>query len=370
MATATPAYVANERGFLPWAMLAAALCLTANIVWLIERRFAVEEQVVARTAEMRQARDEAREANRAKSDFLATMSHEIRTPLNGVIAMADHLLEKSLPDEQREPLEIIAKSSEHLLRVINDVLDFSKLEARKLEFENRPFDIAALIGHVVEMFAVQAEDKGLKLDVRLSPDMPSFVAGDAARLRQILLNLVSNAIKFTAHGHVCVEASCHEESLALGKGAPQMRLVLAVRDSGVGMSEEAKSKLFTQFWQADSSISRRYGGTGLGLAISRRMAEQMGGDIQVASAPGVGSAFTVSVPVGRVAAEASQPPERGEPEVAPTSDDFRGRKILLVEDNPTNRRIARTILARTGPGSTRRRMESRPSPPPKPLPTT
>ncbi len=345
VATATPTYVANERGFLPWAMLAAALCVTANIAWLIDRRFVVEEQVVARTAEMRQARDEAREANRAKSDFLATMSHEIRTPLNGVIAMADHLLEKELDQEQREPLEIIAKSSEHLLRVINDILDFSKLEARKLEFESRPFEIASLVGNVAETFAVQAEDKGLRLEVRIDPELPAFVAGDAARLRQILLNLVSNAIKFTAHGHVLIEASCRDESPDLGKQGSRCRLALAVRDSGVGMSEEAQSQLFTQFWQADSSISRRYGGTGLGLAISRRMAEQMGGDIQVASAPGVGSAFTLSVPVASAPAPA---PERQERDPSAVSQNFAGRKILLVEDNPTNRRIACTILGRTG----------------------
>jgi len=348
VAAATPAYVANERGVLPWAFLAVALCLTVNIAWLLDRRYAVEEEVILRTAEMRQARDEAREANRAKSDFLATMSHEIRTPLNGVIAMADHLLEKKLPEDQREPLEIIAKSSEHLLSVIDDILDFSKLEARKLEFENRPFDIAALVRNVAESFALQAEDKGLHLDTHLAEDLPPFVAGDAARLRQILLNFVSNAIKFTAHGHVCIEASCRDDPPDVGNPKPKLRLELMVRDSGPGMSEEAQKKLFTEFWQADSSISRRYGGTGLGLAIARRMAEQMGGDILVASAPGVGSAFTVTLPVERVAAEAAPSLDRRERKAGRTSEDFHGRNILLVEDNPTNRRIAKTILARTG----------------------
>ncbi len=351
VATATPAYVANERGYLPWAFLAVALCLTVNIAWLLDRRYAVEEEVIVRTAEMRQARDDAREANRAKSDFLATMSHEIRTPLNGVIAMADHLLEKSLPDDQREPLQIIAKSSEHLLSVINDILDYSKLEARKLEFESRPFAIAALVRNVAETFTVQAEDKGLHLDIHLAEDLPPFVAGDAVRLRQILLNFVSNAIKFTAHGHVCIEASCRDEAASLDN-PPRLRLELMVRDSGVGMSEEAQKKLFTEFWQADSSISRRYGGTGLGLAIARRMAEQMGGDILVASAPGVGSAFTITLPVERVAKEAAPSPDRSERKAAASSQDFegdfRGKQILLVEDNPTNRRIAKTILARTG----------------------
>ena len=348
MATATPAYMANERGFLPWSFLAACLFLTGNIAWLLDRRYAVEEEVVVRTAEMRQARDDARAANRAKSDFLATMSHEIRTPLNGVIAMADHLLEKTLPSDHREPLEIISKSSEHLLRVINDILDYSKLEAKKVEFEKRPFAVASLVENVVEMFAVQADDKGLRLDVRFAPDLPAQVSGDAARLRQILLNLVSNAIKFTERGHVCVEVACRDDVPDLAKPEPQARLVFIVRDSGVGMSEEALSHLFTEFWQADNTISRRYGGTGLGLAISRRMAEQMGGGVEVASALGVGSAFTLSVPVTRLAADALPAADREDVEKSSASENFAGRRILLTEDNPTNRQIARTILARTG----------------------
>ena len=246
-------------------------------------------------------------------------------------------------------MEIIAKSSDHLLRVINDILDYSKLEAKKVEFEKRPFAVAGLIENVVDMFAVQADDKGLRLDVRLHPDLPPHVSGDAPRLRQILLNLVSNAIKFTERGHVCVEVACRDDVPDLAKAEPRLNLVFIVRDSGVGMSEETLSHLFTEFWQADNTISRRYGGTGLGLAISRRMAEQMGGGIEVASAPGVGSAFTL-IRSRRAASPPRRSPaaDREEGKTAPASENFAGRRILLTEDNPTNRQIARTILARTG----------------------
>ncbi len=348
VATAPSAYVTSERGVLPWALTIACLFLTGNIVWLLDRRFAVEEEVIVRTREMRRARDEARAANRAKSDFLATMSHEIRTPLNGVISMVDHLLEEHPPAGVQEPLEIIAKSSEHLLSVIDNILDYSKLEARKLNLEERPFDVAALVRGVIEIFAVPAEAKGLQLEARLAADLPALVAGDPNRVRQIVFNLVSNALKFTERGHVTVEARVRHRASAIIEEAQGMDLILEVSDSGLGISEEALGNLFTEFWQADTSISRRFGGSGLGLAICNKLAKQMGGEIKVISAPGAGSVFTLTIPTKAMPAPELSVVEAGEAAVAACDARLTSSRILLVEDNPTNRRIARTILAQTG----------------------
>jgi len=366
-AVATPEFVRRETGRLPEVLLIAWLFLAGNIVWLVDRRYAVEAEVEARTAEMRQARDEAREASRAKSDFCAAMSHEIRTPLIGVVALADHLLEQDLPPPQRESVAIIARCGEHLQRVINDVLDFSKLEANKFSMESRVFDPEATARNAVALMARQAADKGLALDLRIDGELPPQVEGDAARLRQILLNLLSNAIKFTESGGITVEVAA-----APPREDGRREISFTVRDTGPGMSEEVRKKLFTEFWQADTSIARRFGGTGLGLAISRRLARQMGGDIAVDSALGQGSAFTLRAPFAPASAEAAiertgtaeRPPALpGAPAdlpapvrmvfapPAPDSEsphDFSGRSILLAEDNPTNRAIAQTILARTG----------------------
>jgi len=359
-AIATPGFVARERGRLPETLLVAWLFLAGNIVWLVDRRFAVEAQVRARTEEMRQARDQAREAARAKSAFLAAMSHEIRTPLNGAVALADHLLEQDLTPEQRDSVAIIARSGEHLQRVINDILDFSKLEADRYSLEMRPFSPANTARNAAALMAQQAADKGLTLDVRIADDFPEQVAGDPARVRQILLNLISNAIKFTSHGGVEVEVSAGPRC----SGGRRRILSFTIRDTGPGMTEDIRAKLFTEFWQADNTIARRFGGTGLGLAISRRLALLMGGDIAVESAPGAGSAFTLRAPF----AEAWTPTLAEKEALAPPNDlpapvrltitppspeseaqhDLSGRSILLAEDNPTNRAIAQTILARTG----------------------
>lgn len=342
VATATPAYLAREGGYMQWILAVAVAVVALNIAWILQSRFAVEEEVVTRTAQMRQARDEAEAASRAKSDFLATMSHEIRTPMNGIIAMADHLLEGSLLPDQREPLQIIARSSDHLLHVINDILDLSKLEARKIEFEMRAISVHRTVHSVADMLATPAKDKGIRVDVSIAPDVPDRVMGDPARLRQILLNLASNAVKFTERGHVSIDVS-----LADGKDPGVVPVIFSVSDTGVGMSAGAVEKLFTEFWQADSSISRRYGGTGLGLAICRRLVTQMGGGIDVRSEPGRGSTFTVHIPFGRVTAEhAESKVETAAPTMA--GRDLRGVRVLLAEDNATNRDIARRILGRQG----------------------
>ncbi len=357
-AIATPEFVERERGHLAKTLLIAWLFLAGNIVWLVDRRFAVEAEVRARTQDMRHARDEARAAARVKSDFLAAMSHEIRTPLNGVVALADHLLEQDPTPQQRDSLAIIARSGEHLQRMINDILDFSKLDAKKFTLEPRPFSPANTARNAAALMERQAVEKGLSLDVRIDGDFPERVQGDPARLRQILLNLISNAIKFTKTGGVAILVS------AGARAADGRRLLtFTVRDTGPGMTEDIREKLFTEFWQADTSIARRFGGTGLGLAISRRLARLMDGDITVKSAPGAGSAFTLRAPFPELQPQAVEAEDIASPEnlpaavrftlppPSPESDaqhDFSGRSILLAEDNPTNRAIAQTILARTG----------------------
>jgi len=357
-AVATPEFLERERGHLPETLLIAWLFLAGNIAWLVDRRYAVEAEVRARTEEMRQARDEARAAARVKSDFLAAMSHEIRTPLNGVVALADHLMNAGATPQQRESLAIIARSGEHLQRVINDILDFSKLEAKKFTLEPRPFSPAATARNAAALMAWPAAEKGLSLDVRVDGDFPERVEGDPARLRQILLNLISNAVKFTESGGVEVVVSAEPRRADAGRF-----LTFTIRDTGPGMTEDIRARLFTEFWQADNSIARRFGGTGLGLAISRRLALLMGGDIFVESDPGAGSAFTLRAPFPEVWSQAVATDEIAPPDnlpapvrftVPPPSSenepqhDFSGRSILLAEDNSTNRAIAQTILERTG----------------------
>jgi hypothetical protein len=296
-----------------------------------------------RVRELRVARDEAQAANRAKSTFLATMSHEIRTPMNGVIAMADDLLGKIDDPELHEQVEIITRSGAHLLRIIDDILDLSKLDAAQVHLEDALFDIKAVVNGAFEVFGVTAHDQGVDIKINLSGPMPAMVVGDGARLRQILLNLVSNAVKFTPSGEIDIGVACKDD-----EASPNLVFEFMVRDTGVGMTEEALSHVFSEFWQADSSISRQYGGTGLGLAICSRLIKVMGGDIHVTSEPGVGTRVAFSLPFKR-AAEGY--PSQIEPsanfDVAHEAN-FAGRRILLVEDTATNRQIAKIILAKTG----------------------
>ncbi|MCP5156026.1 MAG: response regulator [Ectothiorhodospiraceae bacterium] len=237
------------------------------------------------------ARDASEAAARAKGEFVANVSHEIRTPMNGVLGMLDLLADSSLTTEQSEWVEIATRSGRSLLSLLNDILDFSKLESDRLELESTAFDVAALVEEVTDMLAEQAQTKGLDLVYRVAPGVPPAIVGDPGRVRQVLTNLVGNAVKFTREGSVAVTVEVEEPSTE-GEGA---RLRVVVRDTGIGIAPSAHQRIFDSFTQADGSTTRHFGGTGLGLAISRRLTRRMGGDITVRSALGEGSAFTLEV---------------------------------------------------------------------------
>ena len=293
------------------------------------------EAAAARDA-AEQARCEAEAANLAKSTFLATMSHEIRTPMNGVLGMIEVLERQGLTKDQRRIIVTMRESAQALLRIIDDVLDFSKIEAGRLELEATTFSLSGLVEGVLDTFRPQVLAKGLTLDAEIDAGSQDALVGDPTRVRQILFNLLSNAIKFTDQGGVRV----HAGTLPLGGGST--RATLAVTDTGIGLSAEQLARLFQPFVQADSSTTRQFGGTGLGLSIVRRLAQAMGGDVAVESAPGVGSTFTVTLTLH--AAPANSPLKTLLRPVARTSArvDARpgeGPRVLVVEDHPVNREV-------------------------------
>jgi signal transduction histidine kinase/DNA-binding response OmpR family regulator len=296
-------------------VLAALLLLLANL--MTRRAMAAQKQLT----------HAARAAELAKSEFLAIMSHEIRTPMNGVIGMTSILADTDLTEMQQECVTTISTSGESLMTVINDILDFSKIESGRMELESRVFNVRDCVEEALELFAAQIRVKGLEAVYQVAPDVPSNLIGDAMRLRQILVNLIGNAIKFTPQGEIAIHVECKGQE---PEGNHQ--LLFSVVDTGIGISEEGIEKLFKAFQQVDTSTTRRYGGTGLGLVISKRLAEFMGGAIWVQSVPGSGSSFFFSVTLP--ASDAPTPAHQSS-----KSGILLARSVLIVDDNATNRGI-------------------------------
>ncbi len=286
-------------------------------------------------ATIREARDVAERAAHARSAFLANMSHEIRTPMNAVLGFVELVLDTELSVEQRRALELVRSSSEALLTILNDILDYSKIEAEHLELETIPFDLPKVVHATANLLAVRAREKHLELTVDVTPDVPHLVRGDPTRVRQVLMNLIGNAIKFTEQGEVAVSA------VVAGGDTNRASVRFRVRDTGIGISEDQLASIFREFSQADASMTRRYGGTGLGLAISRKLVALMGGELTVTSEVGRGSefGFTLSFPIAAAAPQA---------QTGGATTSLGGRRLLVVDDNETNRRILRDMLGAEG----------------------
>ena len=313
-------------GFSPLGRVMTMLVLAALTAFVLDAMRLVRTNALA----LETAQDQAQEASRAKSAFLAMMSHELRTPMNGVLGMAHALGTTKLDARQSDYLDTIVQSGDGLMAILNDILDLSKIEAGKLDLEVAPFEIRVLGRQLHRVWGETARAKGLDLVLEIAPETPRWLAGDAVRARQILLNLVSNAVKFTQEGRIRIAIAPRAAGLEI-----------AVSDTGVGMSAEQQAKLFTPFEQGDRSIARKYGGTGLGLSICRDLAQMMGGRITVASRLGEGSTFTVVLDLAATEAPKLEVIPEAPPELA-------GTRVLVVDDNHANLAVARAVLEAVG----------------------
>ncbi len=337
-----------KDGSYKWCLTSAHSEGAQGLVYVVGKDITLRRKV---EADLKAAKEAAEAANRAKSEFLANMSHELRTPMNGIIGLTEVTLETELTDEQREYLEGVKTSADALLGILNDILDFSKIEARKLNFDAVEFDARKTIESAVHALAVRAHQKNLELTSYIEPDVPAALIGDAGRLRQILINLIGNGVKFTEHGSVTLGV----ERLSEERG--QAELHFSVADTGIGIPASKQRAIFQSFNQVDSSLTRRFGGTGLGLSIASQLVHMMGGRIWVESEEGHGSIFhfTVRLQIAEppaelrkdvsphVDVESSEPPRPGA-----VSTGKRHLRLLVAEDNPVNRMLVSRLIEKQG----------------------